>query len=63
MGPIGPIGGAFFMEESRMYSVAKIKAAAAKLAEATDGFTDEEAMAILKLARRIRREKSGDKDV
>jgi hypothetical protein len=55
-------GGAFSLEES-MNTVAKIKKCAQALAEATEDFSDEEAMAILKMARRIRRQKSGDKRV
>jgi hypothetical protein len=40
---------------------AKIKAAALALAEATEDFSDEDAMKILKLARRIR--KDGNKTI
>jgi len=39
----------------------RIKAAALALAEATEDMDDGEAMAVLKLARRIRREQSGNK--
>jgi hypothetical protein len=46
-----------------MNTVSKIKKCAAALAEATEDFSDEDAMAILKMARRIRRQKSGDKKV
>jgi hypothetical protein len=44
-----------------MNSVSKIKKAAQALAQATEDFTDEEAMAILKQARRIRRQNADKK--
>lgn len=45
-----------------MNTVSKIKKAAQELAKLTEDFTDEEAMAILKQARRIRRQ-NGNKKV
>ncbi len=46
-----------------MNTEARIKAAALALADATKDFSDDDAMRILKLARRIRRDQSGDKRV
>jgi hypothetical protein len=47
--------------EGTMNTEARIKACALALAEATEDFSDEDAMKILKLARRIR--KDGNKRV
>jgi|GEM_PF-2965243 len=44
-----------------MNTEGKIKACALALAEATEDFTDEDAMKILKMARRIRRERGNKK--
>ena len=46
-----------------MNTVSKIKKCAQELAKLTEDFSDDEAMAILKQARRIRRQKSGNKKI
>jgi hypothetical protein len=55
------LSGAFFIYGGDMNTEGKIKACAQALAEATEDFTDEDAMKILKLARRIR--KDGNKTI
>ena len=51
----------FFIARGNMNTEGKIKACALALAEATEDFTDEDAMKILKMARRIRRERGNKK--
>jgi hypothetical protein len=53
--------GLFHLWRKAMNTEARIKACALALAEATEDFSDEDAMKILKLARRIR--KDGNKTI